>query len=135
MSQPAANPTVLCLLMSDGMHIDSFGKHYILGTFNALHAQAFPATHPFMALFLSITNGHGRATLLIRLVQVANDDHVVFEGQLDLEFQSPLDVIDQALPAPGVTLPEAGEYRWQVVCGGNVLYERKLIVTPIGGTQ
>jgi hypothetical protein len=127
--RPAADPTVLTLLAADGLHRDSLGKFYILGVFSGINAPAFPALHPPVALYVALTDGYGTVTVTLRLVRAANEDHALFSGEFKVEFHTPLDVVETGLSVPAIRLPAPGEYRWQVVCRGAVLYEHRLIVS------
>ncbi len=52
-----AKPQLLCWMMCDGVHIDpSTGKHYIMGTFSNIRVRKFPARHPRMVWFLTLSD-------------------------------------------------------------------------------
>jgi len=53
MSEPAQ---LLNWITCDAVHVDpATGKHYLLGCFANLRARQFPATHPRMVWFLTLT--------------------------------------------------------------------------------
>jgi hypothetical protein len=53
----AVKPQLLTWITCDSVHIDpATGKHYLLGCFSNLRARKFPATHPRMIWFLTLTD-------------------------------------------------------------------------------
>jgi hypothetical protein len=53
----SARPQVLTWITCDSVHIDpATGKHYLLGCFSNLRARQFPAVHPRMVWFLTLTD-------------------------------------------------------------------------------
>jgi hypothetical protein len=99
-----------------------------MGIFNTIGARAYPVMHPYMALYLAMTEGYGQITMIIHLVGVENEEHL-YQGELKVQFQSPLEVREFNLPAPKIIFPAPGEYRWQVLCGDELLCERRLIAS------
>jgi hypothetical protein len=52
-----ARPQLLNWIICDAVHLDpATGKHYLLGCFSNLRARKFPATHPRMIWFLTLTD-------------------------------------------------------------------------------
>ena len=133
--QVAAPPTVVALITCAGIHQDDTRKAYLLGVFNGYQAPTYPAQMPRLALYLSLTDGRGPTPLTVRLIDGADDDAPpLFAFELPpVRFGSPLDVKEVALEVPAVTLPRAGLYRWQVVCAGEVIHERRLVAQGAGG--
>lgn len=53
----AVKPQLLTWIICDAVHIDpATGKHYLLGCFSNLRARQFPAVHPRMIWFLTLTD-------------------------------------------------------------------------------
>ena len=131
----AAPPTVVALNTCAAVHQDDTRKAYLLGLFHGFQAPTFLALMPRLCVYLSLTNGRGPTPLAVRLVDGADDDAPpLFAFDLKVvPFASPLDVKEVALEVPAVTLPRAGLYRWQVVCGGEVIHERRFVVAQTGG--
>lgn len=70
-ARPSAGipPYALALVVCDAIWRDpSTGKRTILGCFSAILADEFPATHPGMAVYAAITDGHGTVPIALRLV-------------------------------------------------------------------
>ena len=52
-----ARPQLITWITCDSVHIDpATGKHYLMGCFSNLRARKFPATHPRMVWFLTLTD-------------------------------------------------------------------------------
>ena len=50
-------PQILCWQICDAVHLDpSTGKHYLLGCFSNIQAREFPAKHPRMVWFLTLSD-------------------------------------------------------------------------------
>lgn len=50
-------PQLLTWITCDSVHIDpTTGKHFLMGCFSNLRARQFPATHPRMVWFLTLTD-------------------------------------------------------------------------------
>ena len=60
------------------------------------------------------------------------DGAAVFAVDVPAVFASPLDVREVGLVLPILTFPRPAVYCWQVVFGGAVLYERRIVVAKIG---
>jgi hypothetical protein len=127
--RPPANPSVLALLTADGLHRDSQGKSYILGVFNRINALHFPARHPPVSVYVALTDGYGSVELELCLVRIADENRPLFSSEFQVEFDNPLDVIETNHVVPAVRFPAPGDYRWQVGCQGEILCERRLIVS------
>ncbi len=131
----AAPPTVAALLTCAAIHQDDTRKAYLLGVFNGFQSAAYPATMPRLCLYLALTDGHGPTPLVVRLIDAADEfAPPLFAFDIPpVRFGSPLDVKEVAVEVPAVALPRPGLYRWQVLCGGEVLHERRLAAARIGG--
>ncbi|MGA1205803.1 MAG: DUF6941 family protein [Opitutales bacterium] len=53
----AVKPQLLTWITCDAVHIDpATGKHYLMGCFSNLRARTFPAVHPRMIWFVTLTD-------------------------------------------------------------------------------
>lgn len=124
-------PTVVALLTCAAIHQDDSRKAYLLGVFNGYIAPQFPATMPRFFVYLSLTDGRGPTPLVVQLVDGADDGTPpLWSFDLTPKFAGPLDVKEAAIEVAPVTLSRPGLYRWQVLCAGEVIHERRL---PVGG--
>lgn len=124
-------PYPLAMVVCDAIHADpGTGKMTILGTFSAIFAPSFPAVHPQISVYLSVTDGRGTVPLNLRLVDANEEREPVFSVEAPIPFADPLSVVELRFLFQGVVFPEPGEYRIQVFAGAEHLIERRLAVIP-----
>lgn len=127
-------PTVVALLATEGVHRDLLGKPYLMGVFHAFYSPHFPAPLPQVAVYIALTGGHGTVRLTLRLVADGDDSAPLFTFEFPVEFTDPFAVREIAVNAPNtLTFPSAGTYHWQLLCGSEVIGERRLVVGRVGG--
>ena len=120
-------PDVLSLIVCDQIINDRLtGKHSLIGMFSRVHARVFPATHPQICIFASLTDGHGKVDLTIRIVDANEARKPIVEGKGRVEFKDPRAVAHLALQFHGLTFPESGGYRVQLYSGNELLREARL---------
>jgi len=121
------NPEVLSLIVCDQIITDRLtGKQSLIGMFSVIHAQRFPVTHPQLAVFTSLTGGHGKVPMTICIVDANEARNPLVRGQGTVEFQNPLAVANLALQFHGLTFPEPGQYRVQLLSRGTLMREARL---------
>jgi hypothetical protein len=133
------NPEVLALIICDQIITDRLtGKQSLIGMFSMIHSPRFPAAHPQLSVFASLTGGHGRVKLTIRIIDVNESRPPLVQGQGEVQFNNPLAIANLALQFHGLTFPEAGDYRVQLLSNGALLREARLRIVqakprPPGG--
>src|SRR3972149_9653654 len=99
MASHRPNPDVLALLVCDQIITDRLtGKQSLIGMFSKVHAVGFPATHPQLAVFVALTDGHGRTELTIRIVDSNDARPPIVEGRGGVDFKNPRGIANLALP-------------------------------------
>jgi len=105
-----SKPQLLAWITCDGVHIDpSTGKHSILGAFSNIQAKHFPATHPHMVWFMTLTDcAVGEHQVQISLGQ----DPTAMQPLIQRGFESPspLQRINLINEIRNLSFPEPGEY-------------------------
>jgi len=125
-------PDVIALLVCDQIITDRLtGKQSLIGMFSKVHAVGFPATHPQLAVFVALTDGHGRTELTIRIVDSNDARPPIVEGRGGVDFKNPRAIANLALQFHGLTFPAAGEYRVQLWSGSELLREARLELVQI----
>lgn len=125
-------PLCLALILADAIWMDpSTGKRTILGIFSSIVSPQFPAMQTLMAVHCALTDGYGKTSITIRLVDAEDEDEPLLEGTGDVEFEDPRAVVEMDFHFPGVTFPKPGEYRFQLFAGRELLMERRLVATPV----
>lgn len=125
-------PVLLSVIICDLVIIDRItDKPSIIGAFETISAPRYPARHPRLALFCQLTNGHGRAKVAVRLVDVQKEDKALFEGVVEQEFRDVRQVANLTFDIGGIVFPHSGEYRLQVYAGTEFLGERRITCRQI----
>ena len=124
-------PCLLALIVCDQIIRERTGKASLIGIFSGIHALNFPAIHHQMALYVQLTNGHGKVDLAVKIVDVAEEDKELFGIKMSVSFQNALQTVDADIMIQGFSIPHAGEYRFQVYCGDELLGERRFIATKL----
>jgi len=125
-------PVLLSVIICDWVIIDRItDKPSIIGAFETISAPSYPARHPRLALFCQLTNGHGKAKIAVRLVDVQKEDKMLFEGSVEHEFKDVREMATFTFDIGGIVFPNPGEYRLQVYAGTDFLGERRIICREI----
>jgi hypothetical protein len=98
----------------------------LIGLFNGIMVGTVPATHHRMFIFVSLTDGRGEQSIILRIE--APSGQKVFEVVGTMKFPDPLSVHDLAIEVLGLPLPEIGEYYIGVYCGAERLGSRRFNV-------
>jgi hypothetical protein len=116
-------PFVHNLVLCDMVWRDrATGKFFMLGAFNQVFSEKFPAQHPSMAIYLALSHWVSEQDLVIQLAK----DSVNILAKLPpirIPRQEPRKTVQIALNLPPLSLPDAGEYSLQVVAGGQLIHE------------
>jgi hypothetical protein len=126
--QPKPQPIVLSVNICDTIIRDEITKKVsLIGIFNIIGAANFPCTHHQMHIYITMTNGHGKYKTFIRFVHLASGEVIAgMEGQLD--FISPLQVVEVNLQWQNLKFNKPGDYEVEVLCDGIRTGARKFVV-------
>jgi len=106
----AETPMGLALLLCDVVIEDkTTGKKSLIGLFDRIHTQAFPCVHSSMAVFVSLTGGHGDCPCEITC-RHEDGETVAFSLRGDIKFPDPAKVVDLIFRLNGVRFPKPGTY-------------------------
>ena len=123
-----AVPTLVSLLICDQVIDDKLSnKKSAIGIFNTIVVPKLPTSINQMALLASVTEITGRAELEIRFVRDA-DNVVLFSGKGAVEAPNPLAVVDLLFAMQGLHIPDAGQYAFELLAGGEILGRRRFQV-------
>lgn len=127
MSAQKPPPDVMSLIVCDQIITDRMtGKHSLIGMFSRVHARRFPAAHPQLCVFASLTEGRGEVELTIRIVDANEDRPPIVEGKGKVQFKDPRAIAHLALQFHGLTFSQPGAYRVQLWSSGELLREARL---------
>jgi hypothetical protein len=125
-------PYPLAMVICEGIwHDPGSGKRFLLGCFSTIGARQFPAVHPTIAIYVAISNGHGKVPFKAQLVD-ADEEHDplwIVEGEIELD--DPRAVAELDFVVAGMSFPAPGEYRVQFHACGEFLIERRLMLVEV----
>ncbi len=120
-------PDVLSMIVCDQIITDRMtGKQSLIGMFCRIHARGFPASHPQLCVYVTLTEGYGDTELRIRIVDANEARPPIVEGKGRVRFRDPRAIANLVLQFHGLTFPEPGEYRVQLYSAGELLREARL---------
>ena len=120
-------PDVLSLIVCDQIITDRMtGKQSLIGMFSRIHARGFPASHPQICIYVTLTEGYGETEFELRIVDANDERPPIVEGKGIVRFQNPRAIANLALQFHGLTFPASGEYRVQLYSAGELLREARL---------
>lgn len=103
-------PTPIALVVCDNIYHEQTGKPALVGLFNGINADRFPARHPRMAVFVSLTGLREGSIAKLEIVN-AETEHVVVSAQTPFpEGATPVVIADMQFIFNNVIFPEPGQY-------------------------
>ena len=100
-------PDVISLLVCDQIiTVLVTGKQSLIGLFCTIHSFRFPAVHPQLAVFCSLTDGHGKTPLTIRIVDSNEARPPLVEGKGMGHFNDSRAIANLALQFHGRRFPQ-----------------------------
>jgi hypothetical protein len=126
---PPPPPQVLALNVCDWIWTDPWSqKKTMIGMFSVVQAQQFPAVHPVLTIHAALTNGRGKVSLKVKLVDTDEERAAIIDNEAHVEFPDPRAIMDFVSTAVNIVFVEPGEYRVQLFANGEFLSERRIIV-------
>lgn len=124
---------VLCWITCDGVHIDpSSGKHYILGVFSNIRVREFPAIHPVMVWFLTLTDvPTGKHQLTISLGELTDMPQTIVDREF--ESKSPAMRLNLINQIQNLRFTKPGDYSVTIDIDGETLLVTSFGVYQAGG--
>ena len=108
------------------------GMPSVIDIVQTIDAQRYPARHPQIVFFCELTNGHGTTETKIRLVDAQEEDEeVIFERAGTVRFEDVKQIVTLAVNLQGLVFPRPGEYRFQLLAGGQLLGERRILCRKV----
>jgi len=113
---------VKAILICDQI-IHEFGtnKKSLIGIFEDIHITAFPHSYPRIAVYVNLTDAHGKYILELRLVNSA-DNSVIGSGKTpEVQIDNPLRTCEFALQIQNLVFRNPGVYEFQVFANGDLV--------------
>ena len=130
-------PTLLAMVMCEQLLRDpETQRFFLLGTQTQTFARNFPARLPRMCMYAVFTGIRGATDLQLRLVRPDSErgeDVEIMTAKGQIAASDPLADGELALQLRNLTIPQAGEYRFQLWAGPELLGERKFLARRMAG--
>ncbi len=125
-------PVLLSAIVCDRVIFDRLtGMPSLINILQTLNAPQFPVRTGQLVFFCELTNGHGKTETKVRIVDVGNNEQVVFEKSGTVEFKDVQQVLTLTMALQGVGFSHPGEYRFQLFAGDELLGERRVICRQV----
>ena len=118
----APRPAVKAILICDQIiHELGTNKKSLIGIFEDIHAAKFPLRYPKIAVYVNLTDAHGKYVLELRLVDSVEGNQIGSGRTPEVQIQSPLQTCEFALQVQNITFQNAGKYEFQVFANDDLL--------------
>lgn len=87
MASPKVKPRLLYTLLCDDVRQELGGKFSLMGLFESIYANAFPAVHPRFAIVNEWSGGMGEFTVSIRLL-TPDRENIISESEAVIKLYS-----------------------------------------------
>jgi len=125
-------PMLLSAIICDRVIFDRItGMASLINIMQNINSPKFPVRHASLIFFCELTDGHGVTKTSVRLVDVQNDEKVLFEQHGNVEFKDVKQVVSLAVNLQGVVFEAPGEYRFQLFANEHLLGERRIICRQV----
>jgi hypothetical protein len=119
-------PSPIALVVCDALYQDPSGKAALVGLFNKLVAAKFPATHPQMCVYASVTEVRTGTKFRLVIEHAENGKRI---AELLAEpppeaISNPTTILDLRFILQALTFPEPGRYFIQFWANDNLLLQR-----------
>jgi hypothetical protein len=116
------------MVVCDSIWKDPYtGKHTLIGTFSAIEGPDFPLVYSAFSVYVSLTDGDGKTSIRLELVDVDEECEPIFEMQADVEFPGQRAIAELRFQAARIPFPAPGEYRLMLFAGEEFVTERRIL--------
>ncbi|HOD36418.1 MAG TPA: hypothetical protein PLR20_14540 [Syntrophales bacterium] len=123
-------PKVIFLLCSDEVIIDKSNKLSIIGIFNIINSQKFPAAHPKFSIVTRWSGGEGVFKIRTRLLD-SEKKEVSVSPEHELNFQSVDRNHDEIVTLVGFVFEKAGTYTIEAILNDETIFTQQLILNQL----
>ena len=127
----SVKPTPIALVVCDNIYSEPGGKTALVGLFGGIVASSFPARHPRMAVFASLTGLRSDAIAKLEIVHAETEDVIVSAQGPFPDGYTPLTVVDMNFIFNNVVFPSAGTYYIRFWANEHLIVMRPFEVRPI----
>ena len=137
----APTPSIKAMLICDQIiHEHGTNKKSLIGIFQDIHLQKFPARFPRIGVYINLTDAHGTYVLDLKLLSTKDGKEIGRGTTPPVEIDSPLRTCEFALQIQNLMFPEPGVYEFQLHVNEDLLGTKSFrvkqieVATPPSGT-
>jgi len=125
-------PILLSSIICDRVIFDRItGMPSVINIIQTINAPKYPVRHDQLIFFCELTNGHGQTKMNIRLVDLENQDKIIFQQTREVNFKDVRQIVTVAINLMGVVFQHPGEYRFQLFADETLLGERSVVCRQV----
>jgi hypothetical protein len=125
---PEIPPVLLSAIACEKVIFDKItGNASLITIIHNINAPQFPVRCATLVFFCELTNGHGQTNVKIKLVDVDQDDRVLFEQDGKMQFNDVKQIVTLAVNMQGIVFPREAEYAFEVYAENRLLGQRRIM--------
>lgn len=119
-------PSVRAILTCDQIiHEQGSNKKSLIGIFEDVHLVRFPAAHPRIAVYVNLTDAHGKYVMEVRML--SPDRTILATVQTpEVEIDNPLRTCEFALQMQNTPFEKPGKYEFQILANSELLATKSI---------
>ena len=122
-------PSVKAILICDQIiHEYGTNKKSLIGIFEEIHLPRFPARYPRIAVYVNLTDAHGRYALELRLVSSSDGGQLGVGQTPPVQIDNPLKTCEFALQIQNLQFPQPGKFEFHVLANNELLATKTFTV-------
>ena len=122
-------PNHLAMVICDSVIEDRLtGKKSLIGLFNNIGANNVPCVHPRLNVYMVLTEGHGNYRMELKCLKVG-DEKEILKMELAIDFKDPRQIVEFNCEIAGLSFPDFGDYRFELLFDGEPIVARKFQVS------
>ena len=124
MAKNPERPTCLAIILCDDIYRDiQTKKMVIVGTFNEIKSQKYPAKHGRLKILFTLTDAKGEYDISLAIENARTGNEILrLDGKATLK--DPLQIADFDVGIMNLFLPEAGKYWVTLKVDGELITQR-----------
>lgn len=128
-------PVPIALVVCDNVYTEPGGKQALVGLFNRISARKFPAIHPRLCVFVSLTEALPGTKCKLDIVHAETDEPVLAaEGPMPRDL-GPIAVWDLVFRFENVHFKEPGKYYVRFFGNDTIILQRPFEVALLKGKE
>jgi len=128
----APTPAVKAILICDQIiHEYGTNKKSLIGIFEDIHLTNFPFRYPRIAVYVNLTDAHGKYSLELRLLEGTGGGELGRGKTPEVNIDSPLRTCEFALQIQNLFFKTPGAYEFQILANDELLATKTFNVKKV----